>query len=65
MDGTAYDVHDLPLKEDLMLTRRDVLLGSMGAAMLMRSGLTFAKAAQPATPVNFDLVDNPARLYQF
>src|SRR5947208_2898692 len=38
-----------------MLTRRDVLIGAIaaGAAMHLRTG--FAKASQPATPVNFDV----------
>jgi predicted TIM-barrel fold metal-dependent hydrolase len=38
-----------------MLTRRDVLLGAIaaGATMHLRTG--FAKASQPATPVNFDV----------
>ncbi|TMH81414.1 MAG: hydrolase, partial [Betaproteobacteria bacterium] len=38
-----------------MLTRRDVLIGALatGAAMHLRTG--FAKASQPATPVNFDV----------
>ena len=38
-----------------MLTRREVLIGAIaaGAAMHLRTG--FAKASQPATPVNFDV----------
>ena len=38
-----------------MLTRRDVLIGAIaaGATMHLRNG--FAKASQPATPVNFDV----------
>ena len=38
-----------------MLTRRDVLIGAIaaGATMHLRTG--FAKASQPATPVNFDV----------
>jgi predicted TIM-barrel fold metal-dependent hydrolase len=38
-----------------MLTRRDMLLGSMAAGVLMRTGASFAKAAQPATAVNFEV----------
>jgi predicted TIM-barrel fold metal-dependent hydrolase len=38
-----------------MLTRRDVLIGAVaaGATVYIRTG--FAKASQPATPVNFDV----------
>src|SRR5438552_5466654 len=38
-----------------MLTRREVLIGAIavGATMHIRTG--FAKASQPATPVNFDV----------
>src|SRR3989449_7157992 len=38
-----------------MLTRRELLIGAIaaGAAMHIRTG--FAKASQPATPVNFDV----------
>ena len=38
-----------------MATRRNVLLGSLAAGVLMRTGTAFAKAAQPATPVNFEV----------
>ena len=41
-----------------MVTRREVLRGAAiaGAATLVRGGtLAFAKAAQPSTPVNFDV----------
>src|SRR5207244_9938873 len=42
-------------KEEPMLTRREVLIGAIaaGATMHLRTG--FAKASQPATPVNFDV----------
>src|SRR5256885_16974991 len=45
----------IPPKENPMLTRRDVLIGAIaaGATMHLRTG--FAKASQPATPVNFDV----------
>jgi predicted TIM-barrel fold metal-dependent hydrolase len=36
-----------------MLTRRAALIGAIGAGVLMRSKTSFAKAAQPVTPVNF------------
>jgi predicted TIM-barrel fold metal-dependent hydrolase len=41
-----------------MLTRRAILLGSVAAGVTMNSRTVLAKAAQPATKVNFDV---PAR----
>ena len=38
-----------------MLTRRDALIGAMSVGALMRAKQSLAKAAQPATPVNFDV----------
>jgi len=38
-----------------MLTRRDTLIGAIGAGMMMRTRQSLAKAAQPSTPVNFDV----------
>jgi predicted TIM-barrel fold metal-dependent hydrolase len=38
-----------------MPTRRDVLLVSIAAGVAMKSRAVFAKAAQPATPVNFEV----------
>ncbi|MGE5193052.1 MAG: amidohydrolase family protein [Deltaproteobacteria bacterium] len=38
-----------------MLTRRDILVGAIGAGALMRTGTGLAKAPQPATAVNFDV----------
>ena len=38
-----------------MPTRRDVLLGAIAAGVMMRARPVLAKAAQPATPVNFDV----------
>lgn len=38
-----------------MLTRREILVGTIVAGAIMRSRTGFAKAAQPATPVNFDV----------
>jgi predicted TIM-barrel fold metal-dependent hydrolase len=38
-----------------MLTRRDAMIGAMSAGALMSSKQSLAKAAQPATPVNFDV----------
>src|SRR6202166_1503652 len=36
-----------------MLTRRTALIGAIAAGAAMRSQASFAKASQPATPVNF------------
>jgi predicted TIM-barrel fold metal-dependent hydrolase len=38
-----------------MLTRRSLLLASIAAGALMQNRDVFAKAAQPSTPVNFDV----------
>jgi predicted TIM-barrel fold metal-dependent hydrolase len=38
-----------------LLTRRDVLTGAFGAALLLRARRSWAKASQPATPVNFEV----------
>lgn len=38
-----------------MLTRREVLVGALAAGAALRFGTVFAKASQPATPVNFDV----------
>jgi hypothetical protein len=38
-----------------MLTRRSVLLASIAAGMTMPDRSVFATAAQPSTPVNFDV----------
>src|SRR5712691_11329605 len=38
-----------------MPTRRDVLFGAIAAGVMMRTRTVLAKAAQPATPVNFDI----------
>jgi predicted TIM-barrel fold metal-dependent hydrolase len=38
-----------------MPTRREVLLGAIAAGATMRFRCAFAKASQPATPVNFDV----------
>jgi predicted TIM-barrel fold metal-dependent hydrolase len=38
-----------------MLTRRDMLLASIAAGALMQSRPVLAKAAQPSTPVNFEV----------
>ncbi len=38
-----------------MLSRRDVLLASVAAGVAMKTRTVLAKAAQPATPVNFDV----------
>jgi len=38
-----------------MLTRRDILIGAVAAGAIMRTRTSLAKAAQPATPVNFEV----------
>jgi predicted TIM-barrel fold metal-dependent hydrolase len=38
-----------------MFTRRSILLASIAAGMTMPDRIVFAKAAQPSTPVNFDV----------
>ena len=38
-----------------MLTRRELLLASVAAGVAMNTKTAFAKAAQPATPVNFEV----------
>ena len=38
-----------------MLTRRGILLGSIAAGAIMQNRDVWAKAAQPATPVNFEI----------
>ena len=38
-----------------MILRRDSLKAAVGAAVLLRALPSFAKASQPATPVNFDV----------
>jgi predicted TIM-barrel fold metal-dependent hydrolase len=43
------------MAEETMLTRRDALIGAMCAGGLIRTKASLAKAAQPATAVNFDV----------
>ena len=38
-----------------MLTRRSMMLASIAAGVVMNDRTATAKAAQPATPVNFDV----------
>jgi predicted TIM-barrel fold metal-dependent hydrolase len=38
-----------------MLTRREILVGMIAVGAIMRTRTSFAKAAQPATPVSFDV----------
>src|SRR5262245_26060350 len=38
-----------------MLTRRKVLLAAIGASVTMRTRMAFARASQPATPVDFEV----------
>ena len=40
-----------------MLTRREILVGMIAVGAIMRTRTSFAKAAQPATPVSFDVPD--------
>jgi predicted TIM-barrel fold metal-dependent hydrolase len=41
--------------EELMLTRRRFVAGSMAGGLLIRARAGLARASQPATPVNFDV----------
>ncbi len=41
-----------------MLTRRDALIGAAATGVAMRTSAAFAKASQPATPVNFEVPAN-------
>src|SRR3981081_532198 len=41
-----------------MLTRRSILLASIAAGVTMTNRTVFATAAQPSTPVNFDVPEN-------
>ncbi len=38
-----------------MLTRREFMVGAVAAGVIVRSHTAFAKASQPATPVNFEV----------
>src|SRR5262245_4059333 len=38
-----------------MLTRRKVLLAAIGASVTMRTRMAFARASQPATPVDLEV----------
>jgi predicted TIM-barrel fold metal-dependent hydrolase len=38
-----------------MLTRREILVGAIAVGAIMRTRTGFAKASQPATPVNFEV----------
>ena len=38
-----------------MLTRREFMVGAVAAGVILRTQTVFAKASQPATPVNFDV----------
>jgi predicted TIM-barrel fold metal-dependent hydrolase len=42
----------------MMLTRRNALMGAITAGAVMRTRTGFAKASQPATPINFDVPEN-------
>jgi predicted TIM-barrel fold metal-dependent hydrolase len=41
-----------------MLTRREALIGAFAAGALKGGRASFAKASQPVTPVNFDVLAN-------
>src|ERR1043165_2724652 len=43
------------MREETMLTRRGILLASVAAGVAVNTKGVFAKAAQPATAVNFDV----------
>src|SRR5450756_712356 len=43
------------LRENYMLTRRELMVGAIAAGTLLHTRLGFAKASQPTTPVNFDV----------
>jgi predicted TIM-barrel fold metal-dependent hydrolase len=51
----ALKVAATPSLLNSMFTRRDVLLGSLAAGVMIPIRSAFGKAAQPATPVNFDV----------
>jgi predicted TIM-barrel fold metal-dependent hydrolase len=52
--GSGDDI--VAIREDkIMLTRRSLMLATVAASVAMRSQDAAAKAAQPATPVNFDV----------
>ena len=38
-----------------MLTRREFVVGAVAAGVILRTQTVFAKASQPATPVNFEV----------
>jgi len=42
-------------REETMLTRRDAMIGAISVGALMPTKQSLGKAAQPATPVNFDV----------
>jgi predicted TIM-barrel fold metal-dependent hydrolase len=42
----------------MMLTRRNALMSAITAGAVMRTRTGFAKASQPATPINFDVPEN-------
>src|SRR3954466_225929 len=51
----TQDGNNKTREEHPMPTRRDVLLASIAAGVAMQTRDLFAKAAQPATPVNFEV----------
>ena len=62
--GTRLDPYEIILKSSgnsnlrkSMLTRREILVGVIAAGAILRRRKGFAKASQPATPVNFDVPD--------
>jgi hypothetical protein len=42
----------------MMLTGPNALMGAITAGAVMRKRTGFAKASQPATPINFDVPEN-------
>jgi hypothetical protein len=52
-DPSGNDRHST--KEDIMIGRREFVLGAAAAGILTQPRFGYAKASQPATNVNFDV----------
>src|SRR5262249_34883345 len=52
----AFQIRNV--REETMLTRRSILLASVATGLAMNIKDALAKAAQPSTPVNFDVPDH-------
>src|SRR6266851_1510829 len=55
LPGYIIRIRQIPPGRKSMLTRRKLLIGAIAAGATMHIRSTFAKASQPATPVNFDV----------